>query len=84
MLHNIFTYFDSAVGAYATPIYMRSKGEALRWFEMMCNNPETIFAKSPRDYTLFHIGEFDDNTCISTLTTPVSLGCAIEFIKAVN
>lgn len=85
MLHNIFVYFDAAVGAFSTPIFMRSKGEALRWFEQMVNNPETIFSKSPKDYTLLHLGEFDDVTCVFSLSpAPVALGVALEFVKSVD
>lgn len=85
MLHNVFTYFDSAVGAYCPPFFLRSKGEALRWFEQMVNNPDTILYKSPKDYTLFHLGEFDDNSCSFNLNSvPIPLGVAIEFVKSVN
>lgn len=37
----------------------------------------------PGDYTLFDLGEFDEETATFTLSsTPISLGVAVEFVKS--
>jgi hypothetical protein len=55
-----FSVFDAAVGAFLPPFFMRSHLEAVRSFGEAVGNQEHQFAKHPKDYTLFHLGEFDD------------------------
>lgn len=52
--------FDSAVGNYSPPFCVRSLGLALRDFRSEASNKQSRIAASPQDYTLFVIGEFDD------------------------
>lgn len=78
----VFSIYDSAAGYYKEPFCCNNKGIALREFADACNNPQTFLAKHPADYTLFLIGEFDDNTALfNQLNTPISLGKAIEFVR---
>lgn len=78
----VFTVFDSKVGAYGNPIFLRSKGEALRVFEHTVNTPDHQFAKNPEDFTLFELGSFDEEKAKFVLnSTPISIGLAIEFVK---
>lgn len=83
MVLQIFSVFDSKVGAYLPPIFMRSRGEALRMFEAAVRDGNHDFAKFSSDYTLFHLGSFDDSTgLVETFNgAHVSLGKAIEFVK---
>lgn len=78
----IFTVHDAAVEAYLQPFYMQSTGAAVRSFGDTVNTRDHHFAKHPADYTLFEIGEFDDQSCeINILQTFVPLGRAIDFVK---
>lgn len=75
----MFTVYDTAVEAYMTPFFMRSKGEAIRSFEAACKDPEHNFAKNPTDFVLFYLGEYDDETGqITQDNPPISLGTALE------
>ena len=77
----VFCVHDSAVGAYLQPFFMRSKGEAVRGFTEVCNDSESQFNKSPRDYVLYEIGDFDDQTGRILPQEPKAIGHAFEFIK---
>lgn len=80
MTLKIFTAYDSKVEAYLQPFFMRSRGEALRAWTELANNPEHLFAKHPADYTLFEVGEYDDTTGkLTPLTAYINLGTALEF-----
>lgn len=82
MIHQIFTIFDSKTEAYLPPMYFQTKGAAVRAMEDTLEDPNHQFCKHPGDFTLFHIGEFDDTTCtIDTFNTPKSVGVAQEFIR---
>jgi len=65
-----------------TPWFVDKDGQALREFQDVIQNQETMFSKHPEDYTLFKIGSYDqDNGKISSLDTPVSMGVGIEYIN---
>lgn len=62
----IVCLFDTAVGAYARPAFVRSDGEAMRTFIDQVNteklpdgNDNPMFAH-PDHFALFHLGQFDD------------------------
>lgn len=76
----MFAVFDSKVGVYAMPHFMRTKGEALREWQSQANNPNSQIGKYPHDFALFEIGEYDDsNGHTKSLPAPINLGLASEF-----
>lgn len=76
----IFTAYDSKVEAYLQPFFMRSRGDAIRAWTDLANNPEHAFHKHAGDYTLFEIGEYDDLTGqMLTWKAFTNLGTALEF-----
>lgn len=80
-----FAVYDSKVKNYTKPLYHRNAAEAIRGFEQECNNPESQLNKFASDFTLFEIGEYDDETSILTpLPSPLSLGNALQFINVQN
>lgn len=74
MMH-VFAVRDSAVDAFITPpLFMRSKGEAIRAFTDACLDEKHEFAKHCSDYELFHLADFDDRSGVfSPLEHPVSV-----------
>lgn len=79
MILQMFTVFDSKAGAYLPPFYNNSNGSAMRNFSDTVNEPGSLLYKHPEDFTLFHIGSFNDADGICTLVTHSSLGKAIDF-----
>lgn len=53
---------DAKVGAFSPPMYFRSKGEAVRSFLDALSDSQTSLSKHPRDYQMFLVGTFDDQT----------------------
>jgi len=79
----VFTVYDVKIGAYAKPFLMITKGEALRGWLDVVNDPSTNFNKHPEDYTLFEIGEWDDQTAMFTNErVPIPIGPALEYINS--
>lgn len=56
----IFSTYDKASETYNLPFYQRSTGEALRSFTQAANDESTPICKFAPDFTLFHLGEFDE------------------------
>lgn len=79
MLLRQFTVYDEKAQAYMQPFFEKTLGSAIRAFTDACNNPQTSFFKHPADFTLFHLGDWDDSTAETiSLPTPRSLGTALE------
>lgn len=82
MILKIFTVFDCKAESYLPPFHAGSTGLALRSFADAVNRSDHFFNKHPSDYTLFEIGEFDDQSALYTmLPALLSLGCAIEYLE---
>lgn len=78
----MYAIFDSKIKAFNNPIYMRNAGEATRAFEQVANDDTSLICKHPEDYTLFEIGEFDDETgSINCYEARIPLGQALQFKK---
>lgn len=78
----VYTVYDQKVERYLQPFFMQTKGAALRAWMDAVRDPKTSFNKHPEDYTLFEIGEYDEETgSFLNHNTPVSCGKAIEFIQ---
>lgn len=78
----IFAVYDTKAEAYARPFFDQSRGSALRSFADIANDSTHPIGKHPGDYTLFEIGEYNDqNGEIKNNDANVALGAAIEFLK---
>lgn len=81
MLLAMFTVFDAKASAYMQPFFSRNTATAIRSFEVACNDESHEFNLHAFDYTLFEIGEFDQEHCTLKPTTPVSIARAHELIQ---
>lgn len=84
MIVKVFCVYDSKAEAYMSPFFMHSRGQALRAFGDTAQDSESQIGKHPEDFTLFELGEYDDDSAsFHLLSTPHSLGVAIELIPKV-
>lgn len=58
----ILTIHDNKAKFYTTPWFAHNRGEALRMFIHMCNDPQHPVCKDPESYTLCEIGTFEQNS----------------------
>lgn len=83
MTLKMFTVFDSKAGAFIQPFFSQSTGTAVRSFEDAANNETHEFRKHAADYTLFELGEFDQNTgTFEILDARINLGNALMAFTA--
>ncbi len=78
----LYTFFDHAVEIYMRPFIARAHGEAIREFSNLVNHAEHPIAAHPDHYTLFFIGEFDEQRGKVVPSVPHSLGNGVEFLEA--
>jgi hypothetical protein len=57
----MFSIRDDTVGAFHTPFFCHNMAEAVRAFEIMCKDKETVFGRMPADFTLYSIGTWMDD-----------------------
>lgn len=62
MLLEVVSIYDEKLGAYSQPSFVASTGVALRSFQDQVNSPQSPMNAHPEDYTLYHIGKYDDTT----------------------
>lgn len=79
----VFAVLDKAVGAYASPFFVRSKSEGIRSFSDACSDTSTAFAKHPDDYVLYFLCVYDDSAGMFELTEPERVLSARECIVRV-
>lgn len=58
----LYCIFDAAAKAYGAPFPAATPGVAERIFKDMVNNSQYKFGKYPEDYSLWYVGEFDEDS----------------------
>lgn len=59
---NLYSIFDAAVGAYQRPFCAQSDGEAVRAFSDLAVAADHPVGQHPKDYSLYRVGTFSDQT----------------------
>ena len=78
---NIYSMYDQAAQAYLPPVYLENDNVAKRAIQNAVNTQDHQFNQNPADYTLFHLGEWDDCTAtITMLKTPNVLAKCNELL----
>lgn len=72
---------DITADTYAAPFTSINAGTALRDFGHACRDPESQLAKSPAEFQLFTVGEFDDSTGTIVPHAPRLLANATQFAQ---
>lgn len=80
MLHKIFTIHDVKADAYYKPFFFPNKAMAIREFTNLVNDKNSQVGTNPADYTLFALGEFDDNKAEFSEMKKTSIGNGVEFL----
>lgn len=77
MNQDLFSVFDNKAKAFITPFFAPNCEVAVRSFGEAAKDSSHAFARSPNDYVLFHIGNFDNVTgCLFSLPQHINLGSA--------
>lgn len=77
MILKLVSIYDAKAQVFSAPIAFPTNGVAERSFADEVNNPNSQYAKHPEDFTLFHIGDYDDATGkVDNLSTPYSISTA--------
>lgn len=75
----IISVQDTKAEAFLQPICVRTIPEALRLFEQQTKDPNSQFSKTPEDFILHHIGDYNELTGEITPCSPHAVATAAQF-----
>lgn len=76
----MFAVYDSKAKAFCRPFFAAVEAVALRAFEGGANDVDSEIGRHPADFSLFQVGEFDDDTgVVKPLDQHVNFGLATQF-----
>jgi len=78
MIYQVFAVRDSKAAAYALPFFLPRMEVALRSFRDAMKDPKHDMSRHPEDYSLWCLGEFDDNTGAMLPVEPVLVARASD------
>lgn len=81
MTLNAYAIRDDQVDGFAQPFFSPTHGSALRAFADHVNEKGTAANKHPRDFSLYHIGTYDDTTGTLEAIKPARIGTAQEYYQ---
>lgn len=84
---NIYTVYDNKAGAYHRPFFSQSNGAAIRSLTDSVNSkePGNMIAEHPEDYSLFHIGDWSEESgLIHARKSKHHLCDCIDLVKTEN
>lgn len=77
---NVYSIYDSAAKAYTQPFFCQNNGIALRLFSDNINSKDdNNLSRHSSQFTLFHIGKWDDNKGVIEPKTPEAIGNGAEY-----
>lgn len=84
MILQVFVIYDSKAHAYLPPWFAPNLELGVRDFAGAVNDPSTRFYRHSEDFTLFHLGSFDDAVGrVEQFPEQVNLGLAANFKKGI-
>lgn len=79
MIYQVFAVKDAKAAAFALPFFLPRMEVALRSFRDAVKDPQHDMSRHPEDYSLWCLGEFDDNLgAMLPIAEPVLVARAVE------
>jgi len=78
----LFAIRDMKAQTYLRPTISPSTADALRNFEIVSNEGDSMISRFPNDFRIYHLADFDPITgVLDVLERPSDLGSAADFKK---
>jgi len=76
----VYAVHDAAVGAYNSPLFFRSRGEAVRSFQNGVKDEQSGFSAHAKDYSFWFIGVYDTDSAKLVASELDRVCGALDFI----
>jgi len=77
---NAYSIYDNKALVYGLPFFAPTDGAAIRSLRDLANDSNTTVGRHPRDFVLFCVGEFDDQTGGYSQVSPVRHVCDAQAV----
>jgi hypothetical protein len=82
MIYYVYSVYDEKVKTFGNPFYKPTNPAAIRDFADLAKDQNTTVGRHPEDYTLYQIGEYDDQTGLMTPYEKLNnLGKADQYLE---
>lgn len=82
MITDLFAVFDAKTRAFGKPFHAENMGTAVRHFRYAANDKNCDIGKYPEDFTLYHLGAYDDsNARIDLQQVPIEIAQALGLVE---
>ena len=81
MKHRIYCINDLTAAHFSAPFIQVNDGTAKRLLAELVSDPQSKISKTPEDYNLVFLGDYDDETGIVTACTPTPVINARALLK---
>lgn len=83
MKKKIYVVFDAKAENYGNPMFMSTRGEAIRMFTEECNRQDSMVCRYPEDFVLFEIGTYNEKEdgLIQAYISKKPIGSGVDFKK---
>jgi hypothetical protein len=76
-----YSIYDVKAQVFHRPFFQQSDGQAVRTFSDIAVDPESEIGKHPEDYSIFRIGEFEDENAALVGEPAVQLFTGLEALR---
>lgn len=83
LIKKIYAIYDEKAEAYLQPFFLDTQGQAIRAIVDCLSDPDHNFSRHPADYTLFQVGEFNNELGL-IVEDKKTIGNLVEFIPKLD
>lgn len=80
-IQKMFAIYDNKTEAFHAPFFAPTEGAAIRLVQEALGDRNTLLARHPADFNLFHVGEWYSRTAqIVGLNAPRNMGLIVDYL----
>jgi len=81
-MSKMYAIFDKKMNFYGSPFFTKHQVEMMRSLSQVVKDPNSNLSKFHKDFAVYQIGEFDDNTGkVSTEGFPLKVAEVTDFVE---
>lgn len=79
-VQSMFCIYDNKAEAFQAPFFAPTEGAAIRMIMDALRQPDTLIARHPADFNLYHVGFFHSKTAVLTPVNPRNMALLVDYL----
>jgi hypothetical protein len=84
MIVKAYSFLDQKLGIFSMPFFCHMEGQAIRIASELATDVNTTVGRHPEDFSLYLVGEFNDNTGILAVVGPTAVTNIVSLLPKVQ